>query len=322
MKLKKCMGLMICVSMVFTACGRTSEDTELTDEEKERNAVIGWFENDIYDEDEFTDLLDYRYYARTIGLAADGLLSPDMWEIYYSESININREIDGTAFYLIRLNPDKLLEAWADNNEMTADEICSELGTDRDELCYNFGYTANSIDYTKNHRDSKVSYPELEEKIFGADNGENRQVVFGTHFLKVQIGGKFNVTYESTNDALEIKQRDLLKSVTKPKTYNYSDYSVDEYTPAFTVNGVGIKRIQLLAIPNGWVNVVDKDVTMMFNMSPFSYGCTVEDRIDIFIDKTEENAVTETSESVSEINETSDVPVEHLDETVTEGVTE
>lgn len=107
----------------------------------------------------------------------------------------------------------------------------------------------------------------------------------------------------------------------------------------FTVNDVGIKRIQLLAVPNGWVNAVDKDVTMMFNMSPFSYGCTDEDRIDIFIDKTEENSVTETSESVSEINETSDVPVEHsetetgleniadvpvehFNETVTEGESE
>ena len=100
---------MICASMVLTACGRTSDDAELTDEEKEHNAVVSWFENDIYDEDEFTDLLDYRYYARTIGLEPDGLLSPDMWEVYYSESININRDIDGTAVYLIRLNPDKLL---------------------------------------------------------------------------------------------------------------------------------------------------------------------------------------------------------------------
>lgn len=158
-------------------------------------------------------------------------------------------------------------------------------------------------------------------------------MVFGTHFLKVQIGGKFNVTYESANDALEIKQRDLLKSVTKPKTYNYSEYSVDEYTPAFYVNDVGIKRIQLLAIPNGWSNAVDKDINMMFNMSPFSYGCTDEDRIDFFNDEADESIVTETGE-VSDVppehldetekisDNTADVPVEHLDETVTEGVTE
>lgn len=196
------------------------------------------------------------------------------------------------------------------------------MGMNRDDLYYNFGYIANSIGYTKNHKDNRVSYPEAEERIFGADNGENRQAVFSTHFLKVHTGGKFNVTYESTNEALEIKQRDLLKSETKPKTYNYSDYSVDEYTSAFYVNDVGIKRIQLLAIPNGWVNAVDKNVTMMFNMSPFSYGCTDKDRIDIFIDETKENSVTETSESVLEINGTSDVPVEHLDETVTEGESE
>ena len=43
----------------------------------------------------------------------------------------------------------------------------------------------------------------------------------------------------------------------------------------------------------------------MFNMSPFSYGRTDEDRIDIFAEETPENT---------------DVPVEHIEET--KGVTE
>jgi len=238
MKLKKIFALLVCASVMLTGCIQKNDDVELSEEEKEHNAVIGWFENDIFDNEEFTDLTDYQYYARTIGLEKDELLSPDMWEVYYSESININKEIDGSAVYLIRLNPDKLLEVWAANNDMTAEEICTELGTNRDDLYYNFGYTANSIGYAKNHKDNKVSYPEAEERIFGEDNGENRQAVFSTHFLKVHTGGKYKVTYESTDETLEIRQRDLLKSITKPKTYNYSDYSVDEYTPAFTVNDV------------------------------------------------------------------------------------
>lgn len=305
MKHIKCIGLLMCVSVMLTACGQKADVVELTEEEKEHNAVIAWFENDITDEDEFTDLPDYQYYSRTIGLEKNDLLSPEMWEVYYSESININKEIDGTAIYLIRLNPDKLLEIWAENSNMTADGICSELGTNRDELYYNFGYSANSVGYAKNHKENKVSYSEAEERIFGADNGENRQTVFSTHFLKVNIAGRYGVTYAGTDEDFDIKQRDLLKSITKPKTYNYSDYSPQEYSPAFVTNGVGIKRILPLSLPNGWANAADTDVTLMFNMSPFSYGCTDEDRIDIFAEETPENI---------------DVPAEHIEET--EGVTE
>lgn len=332
MKLKKIFALCISAVLMMTGCVQKKDTVELSEEEKEYNAVIGWFETDIFDDEGFTDLTDYQYYARTIGLEKDELLSPDMWEVYYSDSININKEIDGSAVYLIRLNPDKLLEVWAANNDMTAEEICTEMGTNRDDLYYNFGYTANSIGYTKNHKDNKVSYPEAEERIFGVDNGENRQAVFSTHFLKVHTGGKYQVTYESTDETLEIRQRDLLKSITKSKTYDYSDYSVDEYTPAFTVNDVGIKRIQLLAIPNGWANAKDTAVTIMFNMSPFSYGCSDEDRIDIFIKETEESSsesenvplehLEKEAEMQSETEISSDVPLEHFEETVMEGVTE
>lgn len=325
MKLKKVISLVMCAAVMFTGCVSTSDDeSELTSEEKELNAVKGWFEKEIYDEDEFTNLTDYQYYARAIGLEKDGLLSPDMWEVYYSDSININKEIDGSAVYLIRLNPDKLLEIWAKNNDTNAEEICSELGTSRDELYYNFGYTANSIEYAKNHKENKVSYPEAEERIFGADNGENRQAVFSTHFLKVNIAGRYGVTYESTNEMFDIKQRDLLKSITKPKTYNCSDFDISERSPAFFVNNVGIKRLTVLSIPNGWTNAVDTDVTLMFNMSPYSYGCTDWDIIDIITEETAEteDVPPEHSETEAENKEEiSNVPVEHL-ETITEGSAE
>ena len=305
MKLKKCVGFLIGAAVMLTGCMSTSADDELTPQEKELKAVRSWFENDMTDEDEFSDLTDYQYYSRTVGLEMNDLLAPEMWEVYYSDIINLNKEIDGTSVYLIRLNPDKLLEIWAENSSMTADEICAELGTNRDELYYNFGYSANSVGYAKNHKENKVSYSEAEERIFGADNGENRQTVFSTHFLKVNIAGRYGVTYTGTDESFDIKQRDLLKSITKPKTYNYSDYSPQEYSPAFVINGVGIKRILPLSLPNGWANAADADVTLMFNMSPFSYGCTNEDRIDIFAEETPENI---------------DVPAEHIEET--EGVTE
>lgn len=303
MKLKKCVGFLIGAAVMLTGCMSTSADDELTPQEKELKAVRSWFENDMTDEDEFSDLTDYQYYSRTIGLEMNDLLSPDMWEVYYSDIINLNKEIDGTSVYLIRLDPDKLLEIWAENSNMTADEICSELGTNRDELYCNFGYSANSVGYAKNHKENKVSYSETEERIFGADNGENRQAVFSTHFLKVNIAGRYGVTYVSTDEAFDIKQRDLLKSATKPKTYNYSDYSPQDFLPAFTVNGTGIKRILPLSLPNGWANAADTDVTLMFNMSPFSYGCTDEDRIDIFAEKAENTDVPAEYSDTKEVTE-------------------
>ena len=318
MKLNKLIALAMCGTLMLSGCTAVANDDEgLTGEERELNAVRQWFAEEIFDEDEFTDLTDYQYYARAIGLEKDGLLAPEMWEIYYSDSININKEIDGAAVYLIRLNPDKLLEIWAENNNTTAEEICSELGTSRDEFYYNFGYTANSIDYFKNHKENKVSYPETEERIFGADNGEDRQAVFATHFLKVNIAGRYGVTYSSTDEVLDIKQRDLLKSITKPKTYNCSDFDITERNPAFYVNNVGIKRLTVLDIPNGWTNAVDTDVTLMFNMSPYSYGCTDDDLIDIAVETVENVSDTETS--------ITDVPVEHLEtesETIAEGSAE
>lgn len=91
MKLKKIFALCISAVLMMTGCVQKKDTVELSEEEKEYNAVIGWFENDIFDDEEFTDLTDYQYYARTIGLEKDELLSPDMWEVYYSDSININK---------------------------------------------------------------------------------------------------------------------------------------------------------------------------------------------------------------------------------------
>lgn len=322
MKLKKCICLIMCSAVMLTGCVSSgSEDSNMPSEERELNAVRSWFEKDIFDEDEFSDLADYQYYARTIGLEKDGLLSQDMWEVFYSDSININKEIDGTAVYLIRLDPDKLLEVWAENNQTTAEQICSELRMTRDDLYYNFGYTSNSIGYAKSHKENKVTYPEAEERIFGADNGEDRQKVFSTHFLKVNISGKYSVTYASTDDTLEIKQRDLLGSITKPKTYHYSEFDISEFTPAFYVNNVGIKRLTILSIPNGRENAEGASVSLMFNMSPYSYGCTDEDRLEIFEEIIE--SVTETEDvplehSEIEAEDMPDVPLEHI-ETEAEG---
>lgn len=320
MKLKKLFGTILSVAVLLTGCISQSDSTEgLTQEERELNAVRKWFEQDITDEDDFSDLVHYQYYARTIGLDKDGLLTPDMWEIYYSESININKDIDGQAIYAIRLNPDKLIEVWAANNEMTADELCGKIGTTRDDLYYNFGYTSNSIDYIKGHKENKVTYPDIEDKIFGEHNGENRQIVFGTHFLKVGTGGKNRVTYNSTDEDMDIRQRDLLNSITKSKSYNYSEYDVKELAGVFSVNDVKIRRLLLLDIPSGRTENEGESPIIMFNASPFSYGCTDDDRIELYAEEatkesTEESAAdTEKTENISE-----EAPVELPDESEVE----
>ena len=97
------------VPLILTGCMQ-SKEPELTPEELEHNALVEWFETGMGNEDKFPDLPDYRYYARTIGLDKDGLIQPEMWEIFYNEDININKKIDGKAIYLIRLDPNKLME--------------------------------------------------------------------------------------------------------------------------------------------------------------------------------------------------------------------
>lgn len=75
---------------------------------------------------------------------------------------------------------------------------------------------------------------------------------------------------------LKIRQRDMLRSTTK-ETYNYSEYTDDEKSPAFSVNGIGIRRVLPLSISNGFTDAADKDITVMINQSPFSYSCTDKD---------------------------------------------
>lgn len=294
----KALAALAILPLIFTGCMQSNEP-ELTPEEQEHNALVDWFENGIGNEDKFPDLPDYRYYARTVGLDKDGLIQPEMWEIFYNEDININREIDGRTIYLIRLDPNKLMEVWAENSGLTAEEMCGKIGTTPEELYYNFGHTSNSINYAKDHKNGKVSYSDIENEIFGEDNGEDRSIVFGTHFLYIDTANKYKVTYESENDSFNIRQRDILKA-TSEVSHNYSDYAHEEIYPGYFLENVGIRRVLKLDIPNLWSKSVEKDIdtdaSLMFNMSPYSYGCTKEDIINLYADPIVEE-MTETSES-------------------------
>lgn len=279
----KALAALAILPLIFTGCMQNNEP-ELTPEEQEHNALVDWFENGIVNEDKFPDLPDYRYYARTVGLDKDGLIQPEMWEIFYNEDININREIDGRAIYIIRLDPNKLMEVWAENSGLSAEEMCGKIGTTPEELYYNFGHTSNSINYAKDHKNGKVSYSDIENEIFGEDNGEDRSIVFGTHFLYIDTS-RYKVTYESENEDLSVRQRDILKA-TSEVSHNYSDYTYDELHPGYFLDNMGIQRVLKLNIPNLWSKSVEKDIdtdaSLMFNMSPYSYGCTKEDIIELY----------------------------------------
>ncbi len=278
MKIKIIAAVLSTIFLMTGCVAQNTVDDGLTQEEREHKAIAEWFYDSVYDEDEFPDVKDYQYYARSLGLEKDAFLNTDMWEVFYNDSININREIDCIAYYLIRLNPEKLIEIYARNNNCTTDEICKKLSLTYDQLYYNFGCTASSVDYTKNHKDNKSAYSQLEADIFGRDNGENRQIVLSTHILAVDVEDGNSVAYSEGTEQLTILRRDLLKSTTK-LTHNYSEYTEDEKNPAFYVNGVGIRRVLPLSIPNAYREAVDTDITVMLNLSPFSYGCTEEDKI-------------------------------------------
>lgn len=273
-------AILLTAAVAMTGCTKQAaeETVVLSQQEKEIAAVSEWFSESMTDAEDFPDIKDYQYYARAVGLDKDAFLSADMWEVFYSESVNINRDVDGKAIYLIRLDPYKLLEIYAANNNSTVERVCESLSLTSEQLYYNWGYTAAAVNYTKNHKDGKSAYSEKERKIFGIDNGEDRQTVMSTHFLTVDIANGNTVRYSNSIPELEIKQRDNLRSTTK-MTYNYVEYTEDEKNPALTVNGIGVRRVLPLTVPNGWKAAEDKDITVMVNASPFSYGCTDRDKI-------------------------------------------
>ena len=148
-------AIFLTAAVTMTGCTnqKAEETVVLSQQEKEIAAVAEWFSESMTDAEDFPDIKDYRYYARAVGLDKDALLTADMWEVFYNEEININREIDGKAIYLIRLDPYKLLEIYAANNNSTVERVCESLSLTSEQLYYNWGYTAASVNYTKNHKD-------------------------------------------------------------------------------------------------------------------------------------------------------------------------
>lgn len=283
-------------------------DDDIPEEEKEKQAIVSWFEENA-DEETFPDLKDYQYYARTLGLDKDHLLSINMWEVYYNDTININRDIDEKTIYLIRLDPNKLLEIFAENNNCSPADICNDMSITPEQFYYNFGYTAGSVGYSANHAKKLADYSDEENSIFGKDNGENRECVFGTHSLVIDLSD-YSVTYTDISDTLYIRRRDMLHdNDTNHIRYNYSEYSDAEKNSSFTVNGIGIRSILPLSIPNAWNDATDKDISVMINCSPFAYGCVDENKVDFSGYLEPEDTVTE-NETASEV----DVTVEQSDE--------
>lgn len=264
-------------------------EIEYSDSDK---MAIDWFIEDMTDGETFSDVTDYRYYARTLGLDKDYFLNPEMWEVFYNEEININKDIDDKEYYLIRLNPYKLLDVYAENNNTDVDKLCDMLSVTPAQLYYNWGYNPVSVDYGSKHEKNTATYSEAEQKIFGAYNGEKRNTVMSTHLLVVD-NAEGVCTYQSAmTGSLSIRRRDKLQAFTEISSI-YSAYSEAEKSPAFKVNDIGIRTVIPITIPNAWNEALDfdADITTMINVSPYSYGCIDEDIIDImpYINKQAEN---------------------------------
>ena len=319
MKIQRILSPILSI-FIFASCGakKQAEPVPKTPEEiklSEQQLLRKWFADDMKDSEDFPDKLNYQYYARTLGLDKDYFLSADNWEIFYNDKINLNKDIDDKSIYLIRLDPYKLLDIYAQNNNTGVEQICDFLGKTPEELYYNWGYTMTSYDYKTTHKENKCSYSKGETSVFGEDNGESRYVVMSTHILTIS-GNK--VTYSSESDKLRIKQRDLLKSA-ETKSYDYTLYTDEERTPALYMDGIGISRVIPLTLLNGYKASEDKSEIVMVNMSPFSYGCTPEDKIDITI-KPEETEETTISEETS-VDTSESIVISETTEEITQEIT-
>lgn len=264
-------------------------EVEYSDSDK---MAIDWFIEDMTDGETFSDIKDYQYYARTLRLEKDYFLNPEMWEVFYNEEININKDINDKEYYLIRLDPYKLLDVYAENNNTDVDKLCDSLSVSPAQLYYNWGYNPVSVDYGSKHEKNTATYSENEQKIFGAYNSEKRNVVMSTHLLIVD-NAEGVCTYQSAMTSnLSIRRRDKLQAFTEISPL-YSSYTEMEKSPAFSVNGIGIRTVIPLTLPNAWSEAVEADIgiTAMINASPYSYGCTDEDILNImpYINKKAEN---------------------------------
>ncbi len=270
----------------------TAETVQAIEYSESDKMVMQWFIDDMTDIEAFPDMTDYQYYARTLGLDKDHFLDPAMWEVFYNEEININKDIENKEYYLIRLNPYKLLEIYAENNSTDTEKLCDKLSISPAQLYYNWGYNPASYDYGSKHEKNTAAYSEAEEKIFGKYNGESRYDVMRTHLLIVDKAENICTYQSDVTDTLAIKRRDMLQAFTEV-TPLYSAYSDEEKSPSRTVNGIGIRSVIPLTLPNAWSEAADYDaeITVMVNMSPYSYGCTDEDIIDImtYINKQSNN---------------------------------
>lgn len=285
---------------VTAAGGTGTEETEEIATEapavnvhEESDRIVGeWFgyylsAEDVSEKDSsiFSDQIDYQYYARGLGQDKDYFLSPDMWEVFYNEDININRDITGEDIYLIRLDPEKLLELYAKNNDTTVEGICQELSTTKDVLYYNWGYDPCSVNYASKHKDNKVAFSQKEIQIFGKVNFEERDTVMKTHMITVKDG---EAVYSSElEDYLDILRRDTLQAFTDDCNI-YSQYSDIEKNGVYKVDGISIRTVIPLNMPNADMSVwedeeliADRGVTAFLNYSPFSYGCKSEDKVNI-----------------------------------------
>lgn len=260
------------------------EIAEEPPEERVTDEIIcNWMYKSLTDSEEFTDISNYQYYARTLGLEKNYFLDPQLWEVYYNPDLNINNEINGKEIYLIRLNPYQLLNIYAERNNCTVDELCSALSATKEQLYYNWGYNPAWINYDKNHADLKVFASDKEISIFGASNSEDRAAVMRTHTLTVDTLDKNICSYSSAVDSrLKIRRMDLLGSVSGEKQF-YSEYTEQEKNAAFTVNGIGIRAVIPLSINNAWENAAEneKSITPFINVSPYAYGCTDAHKIEI-----------------------------------------
>ena len=82
--------------------------------------------------------------------------------MYYNPEINLNRDIDCKDVYLIRIDPNKLMDIYSARMGMSVDELCKGLAVTKEQLYYNWGFMPSSIDYETKHNNGEVTYSEKE----------------------------------------------------------------------------------------------------------------------------------------------------------------
>lgn len=249
---------------------------------------------------------ELQIYSRNLGLGTDYFFNIDMWEVFYNKDYNKNSDITGKHEYVFRINPYKMLEVYAKNNNCSVDELCNEMGVTKEKMYYNWGLITRNV--AESYKISATESNEIlfainlindlpdfkgEQKIFGSIESSSSLNVLNP-ILSASLGltvEKINIGFtvlpqrsiskigKTTDIIVEIEDNTLSKIPLMIYAENERGYDASQFKYDSKEFKTLISEIE---------NEIENDCYLlsyyMQSRSPFSFGYVPEDIINVSTD--------------------------------------